>query len=256
MMNDMSVLQSAASSEERSTTTRRSRSSSCRPRASTRSISPSPRRCPSSSTSARLPIHPPLARCLRPRTVNLSPHRPPHPTASNHNELNRTNVEFDRWRRWRASVVVRKRSVNNERTSSANASRSRRTCPKPSCKSTSTPGAASLGTTRLLALIHFPLRLPVRRLNDPAQIRKHSKLVLPSPQVSEQEIEEIAKYGRTDEAIEADDDGTGATSALLATYKATPTPRRTAPTPIRTPARRMSHSFALSLSLSLSHTLL
>lgn len=140
-MNDMSVLQSAASSEERSTTTRRSRSSSCRPRASTRSISPSPRRCPSSSTSARLPIHPPLARCLRPRTVNLSPHRPPHPTASNHNELNRTNVEFDRWRRWRASVVVRKRSVNNERTSSANASRSRRTCPKPSCKSTSTPGA-------------------------------------------------------------------------------------------------------------------
>ena len=47
----------------------------------------------------------------------------------------------------------------------------------------------------------------VRQLNKSNMInptRKRSKLVLPAPQVSEGELEEVVKMGRTSEAIAAD----------------------------------------------------
>ena len=76
------------------------------------------------------------------------------------------------------------------------------------------------------------------RLNDPEQIRKRSKLMLPSPQVSDQELQQIARLGagaaQNDGVLEeALMSGDGATQTLLANYAATPA----AATPMRTPMR-------------------
>mmetsp|Transcript_7720 Transcript_7720/g.25602 ORF Transcript_7720/g.25602 Transcript_7720/m.25602 type:complete len:783 (-) Transcript_7720:84-2432(-) len=71
-------------------------------------------------------------------------------------------------------------------------------------------------------------------------VRKRSKLMLPSPQVSERELEEVAKMGASGLVDASDLDamaagGSAVTQGLLPTYQQTPsqTPMRT---PMRTPA--------------------
>ncbi|XP_027368039.1 cell division cycle 5-like protein isoform X2 [Abrus precatorius] len=81
--------------------------------------------------------------------------------------------------------------------------------------------------------------LHANKLNDPETVRKRSKLMLPPPQISDQELEEIAKldYASDLAGNEEPVEGGGATRALLANYAQTPgqgmTPLRT---PKRTPA--------------------
>ncbi|XP_043692881.1 cell division cycle 5-like protein, partial [Telopea speciosissima] len=79
--------------------------------------------------------------------------------------------------------------------------------------------------------------LQVNKLNDPETVRKRSKLMLPAPQISDQELEEIAKMGYASELIAGSEElaeGSGATRALLASYAQTP---RQGVTPMRTPQR-------------------
>jgi len=78
------------------------------------------------------------------------------------------------------------------------------------------------------------------RLNDPEQIRRRSKLMLPSPQVSDQELQQIARLGagaaQTEGVLEeALQSGDGATQTLLANYAATPASATPMRTPMRTP---------------------
>ncbi|TKY52089.1 Cell division cycle 5 protein [Spatholobus suberectus] len=81
--------------------------------------------------------------------------------------------------------------------------------------------------------------LHANKLNDPETVRKRSKLMLPPPQISDQELDEIAKLGYASDLAGAQElaEGSGATRALLANYAQTPgqgmTPLRT---PQRTPA--------------------
>lgn len=72
-------------------------------------------------------------------------------------------------------------------------------------------------------------------LNDPSAVRRRSKLMLPEPQVSDRELEEIAKMGGAAMMdIDADDDTPG--GALLSRYGATPASSTgTGATPARTP---------------------
>jgi pre-mRNA-splicing factor CDC5/CEF1 len=94
--------------------------------------------------------------------------------------------------------------------------------------------------------------MQINKLNDPAQIRQRSRLQLPSPQVTDEELEQIAKLGYVPSEIDADvaqaDESEAPTKMLLGDYSATPmaTPMRTpafggAPTaggvPMRTPLR-------------------
>ncbi|KAL2950042.1 hypothetical protein AAZX31_20G209400 [Glycine max] len=81
--------------------------------------------------------------------------------------------------------------------------------------------------------------LHANKLNDPETVRKRSKLMLPPPQISDQELDEIAKLGYASDLAGSQElaEGSGATRALLADYAQTPgqgmTPLRT---PQRTPA--------------------
>ncbi|KAK7344150.1 hypothetical protein VNO77_13466 [Canavalia gladiata] len=81
--------------------------------------------------------------------------------------------------------------------------------------------------------------LHANKLNDPETVRKRSKLMLPPPQISDQELDEIAKLGYASDLAGSEElaEGGGATRALLANYAQTPgqgmTPLRT---PQRTPA--------------------
>ncbi|KAL2325320.1 hypothetical protein Fmac_024378 [Flemingia macrophylla] len=81
--------------------------------------------------------------------------------------------------------------------------------------------------------------LHANKLNDPETVRKRSKLMLPPPQISDQELDEIAKLGYASDLAGSQElaEGSGATRALLANYAQTPgqgmTPLRT---PQRTPA--------------------
>ncbi|KAK7258643.1 hypothetical protein RIF29_24224 [Crotalaria pallida] len=81
--------------------------------------------------------------------------------------------------------------------------------------------------------------LHANKMNDPETVRKRSKLMLPPPQISDHELDEIAKLGyASDQAgFEELAEGSSATRALLANYAHTPgqgmTPLRT---PQRTPA--------------------
>lgn len=80
--------------------------------------------------------------------------------------------------------------------------------------------------------------MQVNRLNDPEAVRKRSKLMLPPPQISDRELEEIAKMGYASDLITGDEDtgeGSGATRALLSNYSQTPA--RTGMLPLRTPQR-------------------
>ncbi|XP_050382099.1 cell division cycle 5-like protein [Argentina anserina] len=80
--------------------------------------------------------------------------------------------------------------------------------------------------------------LQANKLNDPETVRKRSKLMLPAPQISDHELEEIAKMGyANDLAVSELTEGSGATRALLANYAQTP---RLGMTPLRTPQRTPS----------------
>lgn len=79
--------------------------------------------------------------------------------------------------------------------------------------------------------------LQANKLNDPEAVRKRSKLMLPAPQISDQELEEIAKMGYASDLTLGSEDlavGSGATRALVADYSQTP---RRGMTPLRTPQR-------------------
>ncbi|KAG6491315.1 cell division cycle 5-like protein [Zingiber officinale] len=79
--------------------------------------------------------------------------------------------------------------------------------------------------------------LQANKLNDPEAVRKRSKLMLPAPQILDQELEEIAKMGYASDLLLANEElaeGSSATRALLANYSQTP---RLGITPLRTPQR-------------------
>ncbi|KAK4745864.1 hypothetical protein SAY87_012176 [Trapa incisa] len=82
--------------------------------------------------------------------------------------------------------------------------------------------------------------LQANRLNDPETVRRRSKLMLPAPQISDNELEEIAKMGYASDLLAGNEELTGgssATQALLATYSQTPLQGMTPlHTPQRTPA--------------------
>ncbi|GAV85856.1 Myb_Cef domain-containing protein [Cephalotus follicularis] len=79
--------------------------------------------------------------------------------------------------------------------------------------------------------------LQANKMNDPETVRKRSKLMLPAPQISDHELEEIAKMGYASDLLAENEElseGSGATRALLANYAQTP---RQGMTPLRTPQR-------------------
>lgn len=78
--------------------------------------------------------------------------------------------------------------------------------------------------------------LHANKLNDPETVRKRSKLMLPPPQISDNELEEIAKMGYASDLTGSEElaEGSGATRALLANYAQTPSQGMT---PLRTPQR-------------------
>ncbi|KAH0877034.1 hypothetical protein HID58_064428 [Brassica napus] len=79
--------------------------------------------------------------------------------------------------------------------------------------------------------------LQANKLNDPEAVRKRSKLMLPPPQISDHELEEIAKMGYASDLLAGNEEmteGSAATRALLANYSQTP---RQGMTPMRTPQR-------------------
>uniref|UniRef100_A0A7S4NSW8 Cell division cycle 5-like protein n=1 Tax=Paramoeba aestuarina TaxID=180227 RepID=A0A7S4NSW8_9EUKA len=79
------------------------------------------------------------------------------------------------------------------------------------------------------------LVMQVNKMNDPDAVKKFMKMDLPTPQMSDQELEDIAKINT--QAMELDDseDGTAATKALMPNYSATP---QRGLTPARTPVAR------------------
>ena len=79
--------------------------------------------------------------------------------------------------------------------------------------------------------------LQANKLNDPEAVRKRSKLMLPAPQISDHELEQIAKIGYASDLVAGSEElteGSVATRALLANYGQTP---RQGITPLRTPQR-------------------
>ncbi|XP_042453169.1 cell division cycle 5-like protein [Zingiber officinale] len=79
--------------------------------------------------------------------------------------------------------------------------------------------------------------LQANKLNDPEAVRKRSKLMLPAPQISGQELEEIAKMGHASDLLLANEElteGSSATRTLLANYSQTP---RQGITPLCIPQR-------------------
>eukprot|EP00227_Mantoniella_beaufortii_P014173 CAMPEP_0197595674 /NCGR_PEP_ID=MMETSP1326-20131121/23444_1 /TAXON_ID=1155430 /ORGANISM="Genus nov. species nov., Strain RCC2288" /LENGTH=801 /DNA_ID=CAMNT_0043162063 /DNA_START=186 /DNA_END=2591 /DNA_ORIENTATION=- len=73
----------------------------------------------------------------------------------------------------------------------------------------------------------------INELNDPSKIRRRTKLMLPTPQVSERELEEIAKMGSS---AAMDMDGSEETpGGALLTHGQTPSRFNPTPTPARTP---------------------
>lgn len=79
--------------------------------------------------------------------------------------------------------------------------------------------------------------MQANKLNDPEAVRKRAKLMLPAPQISDHELEEIAKMGYASDLLSGNEyiaEGSGATRALLANYSQTP---QRGMTPFRTPQR-------------------
>uniref|UniRef100_A0A7S3G7K3 Uncharacterized protein n=2 Tax=Palpitomonas bilix TaxID=652834 RepID=A0A7S3G7K3_9EUKA len=71
----------------------------------------------------------------------------------------------------------------------------------------------------------------INQLNDPAQVRRRAPLVLPAPQVSDSELEQIAKIGSA--ALVAPNDGSSVTDQLMGQYESV---RGLTPARTRTPA--------------------
>ncbi|KAJ1413848.1 putative cell division cycle 5-like protein isoform X1 [Sesbania bispinosa] len=78
--------------------------------------------------------------------------------------------------------------------------------------------------------------LHANKLNDPETVRKRSKLMLPPPQISDHELDEIARLGYATDLAGSEEltEGSSATRALLANYAQTPSQGMT---PLRTPQR-------------------
>ncbi|RAL54824.1 hypothetical protein DM860_013520 [Cuscuta australis] len=82
--------------------------------------------------------------------------------------------------------------------------------------------------------------LHANKLNDPETVRKRTKLNLPAPQISDHELEAIAKIGIASDLIGSEElmEGNSATRALVSNYAQTP---RQGMTPSRTPQRTPSN---------------
>ena len=77
--------------------------------------------------------------------------------------------------------------------------------------------------------------METNKLNDPNSARRAAPLSLPAPQMTEEELEELAKLRKVDGHLDEEET---VTSTLLSDYKQTPTPMHAgANGPIRTPAR-------------------
>ena len=81
----------------------------------------------------------------------------------------------------------------------------------------------------------------LHRTNNPEMARKRSKLVLPSPQISDTELEEVVKLGQASESarlLAEEAGGESASQQLLADYSVTPmaTPSALGARTPRTPA--------------------
>lgn len=77
--------------------------------------------------------------------------------------------------------------------------------------------------------------IPLAMLQNQEPAKKRSKLVLPEPQISDQELQQVVKLGRASEVAKevALESGVETTDTLLADYSITPqaaaTPRTPAP---------------------------
>eukprot|EP00808_Paulinella_micropora_P032334 g35259.t1 len=78
----------------------------------------------------------------------------------------------------------------------------------------------------------------INKMTNPDEIRRRAALILPAPQVSDRELEDVAKISSTSLAVTKDLGGSAATKALLNSYSTTPN-RVQAPTTVaRTPVAR------------------
>lgn len=75
----------------------------------------------------------------------------------------------------------------------------------------------------------------VNKLNDPALIKARGVMSLPTPQMTDGELEELSKVGSASALVAA---GSGATGTLLGQYGQTPAQRTPQRTPMRTPMGR------------------
>ena len=66
----------------------------------------------------------------------------------------------------------------------------------------------------------------LNRANDPQAMRKRGKLMLPPPQVTDRELEDVVKASAT---TFMDEEGAGATRALMSSYEQTPEPEHHLP---------------------------
>lgn len=80
--------------------------------------------------------------------------------------------------------------------------------------------------------------MQINKLNNPDSVKKRSKLVLPNPQISDTELEEIVKMGQASETARLSvEDNHMASNALLSEYSVTPAAAHALRTP-RTPAEQ------------------
>jgi len=80
--------------------------------------------------------------------------------------------------------------------------------------------------------------MQINKLNNPDSVKKRSKLVLPTPQISDTELEEIVKMGQASESARLSvEDSNMASNALLSEYSVTPAAAHALRTP-RTPAEQ------------------
>lgn len=94
--------------------------------------------------------------------------------------------------------------------------------------------------------------MQINKLNDPQQIRKSAPLQLPNPQLSDRELEELARLQKTSQSAEDSQEDT-ATSSLLSNYSVQATPVQRA-AQIRTPARPDTVMMEAANLVALSHS--
>eukprot|EP00457_Paulinella_chromatophora_P002007 gb/GEZN01002010.1/.p1 GENE.gb/GEZN01002010.1/~~gb/GEZN01002010.1/.p1 ORF type:complete len:798 (+),score=178.29 gb/GEZN01002010.1/:59-2452(+) len=79
----------------------------------------------------------------------------------------------------------------------------------------------------------------INKMNNPDEIRRRAALILPAPQVSDRELEDVAKISSASLAVTKDlMGGSAATKALLASYSATPNRVQNQASVARTPQSR------------------